>query len=226
MYWQRDCSIAQIFEKPNQRGIFMFRTATFAAFLLSAVAVPATAAEFSGFRAELQGGWDNPQVTYDVYSAAGVYQGQYHQNHSGFMYGAEVGYDLPVSETIRLGVLASIGGTTVSIDPEAQNLLYSTNANVGFNWNLAARAGFKVGDSTMLYGSVGYASTNIKYYVNNLVTPALSFEDSRTYGGFLFAGGVEQALGESFYGRLEYRYSNYQSGVSRNQIVAGFGMRF
>lgn len=204
----------------------MLRTLTFAAVLATAAAMPVAAAEFSGFRAEVQGGWDNPQVTYDVYTTTGVYVGQYHQNHSGFFYGAEAGYDFPVSETIRLGVLASIGGTTVSLDPEAQNLLYTTNANVGFNWNLAARAGFKVGDSTMLYGSAGYASTNVKFYVENSVTPGLSYEASRTYGGFLLAGGVEQAFGEMFYGKLEYRYSNYQDGVSRNQIVAGAGIRF
>lgn len=205
----------------------MLRTLTVAALLAAtAVAVPSAAADFSGFRAEVQGGWDNPQVTYDVYTTTGVYVGEYHKNHSGFFYGAEAGYDFPVSDTVILGALASIGGTTVSLEPQAQNTLYTTNANVGFNWNIAARAGFKVADSTLLYASGGYASTNIKYYVNNVVTPGLSYEASRTYGGFLLAGGVEQAFGEQFYGKLEYRYSNYQSGVSRNQIVAGAGMRF
>jgi len=209
----------------------MIRTLTVAAIVATAAAaVPATAAEFSGFRAELQGGWDNPQITYDAYTTNGAYIGEYHESKSGFMYGAEIGYDFPVSETVILGVLGSIGGTTVSLDPQVFGTTitaWDVNANVGFNWNLAARAGFKVADNTLLYGSAGYASTNIKYYVNetNILT-TVSYEDSKTYGGFLFAAGIEQAFGEKFYGKAEYRYTNYQSGVSRNQIVFGAGMRF
>lgn len=205
----------------------MLRTLTVAALLASSVAaVPAAAANFSGFRAELQGGWDNPKVNYSAFDNNNVYLGTYSRSHSGFMYGAEAGYDFPVSDTIVLGALVSVGGTTVKLQPEAQNLLWSTNANVGVNWNLAVRAGFKVADSTMLYASAGYANTMIRYYIENSTTPALSYSDSRRYGGLLLAAGVEQAFGEKFYGKLEYRYSNYQSGVSRNQIVAGAGMRF
>lgn len=209
----------------------MFRALTVAAVVATAAAsMPAAAAEFSGFRAELQGGWDNPQITYDAYANNGAYIGEYHESKSGFMYGAELGYDFPVSETVILGVLGSIGGTTVSLDPQAFGttiLGYDVNANVGFNWNLAARAGFKVGENTLLYGTAGYASTNIKYYVTEYSGLAVvEYENSRTYGGFLFAAGIEQAFGEQFYGKAEYRYSNYSSGVSRNDIVFGAGMRF
>lgn len=205
----------------------MFRALTVAAVVaIAATAVPASAAEFSGFRAELQGGWDHPSVNYDVNDNAGTFQGQYYVKHSGFMYGAEAGYDFAVSPTVILGVLGSVSGTTVKLQSEVVNNLYNASGSVGLNWNLAARAGFKVADSTLIYGAGGYASTKIKYYIDNPTTPALSYETNRTYGGFLLAAGVEQAFGEKFYGKVEYRYSNYQSGVHRNDVVFGAGMRF
>jgi opacity protein-like surface antigen len=205
----------------------MIRMLTVAALLAAtAVAVPATAAEFSGFRAEIQGGWDNPVANHDIYDASNNFQYTYHESHSGFMYGGEVGYDFPVSEKIIIGALANVGGTTVKLQPNLPTNFYSTNANVGVNWNIAARAGVKVADSTLLYTSLGYSNTEIHYYTTNSNNSALSFEDSHRYGGFLVAAGVEQAFAERFYGKLEYRYGDYQSGVSRNQIVAGVGMRF
>jgi outer membrane immunogenic protein len=204
----------------------MLRPLTVAALLAAtAAAVPATAAEFSGFRAEIQGGWDNPLIDYGIFGPEDGYWGTYHKSHSGFMYGAEVGYDFPVSDTIIIGALVSVDGTTVKLDATHPNIS-AVAANVGVQWDIAARAGFKVADSTLLYASAGYANTMVRYYYNDLVHPLITAEDSRRYGGLLLAAGVEQAFGEKFYGKLEYRYSNYQDGVTRNQIVAGAGMRF
>ena len=100
----------------------------------------------------------------------------------------------------------------------------NVNANMGVNFSAMARAGFKVADSTLLYGGLGYANQNVKYYI----TPVggVTVEDSQSYGGFRLAAGIEQAFGESFYGKVEYRYTNYQDDVSTNQVWGGFGMRF
>lgn len=204
----------------------MLRNLTLGLLLASAAAVPAAAAPFSGFRVEGQIGWDNPVVDYDIYTANGVYVGNYHNSRSGFMYGGEVGYDLPLSDILRLGALFTFNGTTVDVQPQYGVNLYDFNAKIGTNWNLGARMGFLVAPATMLYGTLGYAQTAIRYYYTDNVVPANSWEEKRTYGGFLFAAGAEQAFGERFYGKLEYRYQNYQDGVSRNQIVGGVGIRF
>jgi outer membrane immunogenic protein len=204
----------------------MLRTLTLAALLAAASAVPIAAADFSGFRAEIQGGWDNPLVNYSVFGPDDIYWGTYHKSHSGFMYGAEVGYDFPVSDTIIIGALVSVDGTTVKLDATHPGIS-AVAANVGVQWDIAARAGFKVADSTLLYASLGYANTMVRYYYSDILPPlSPDLEQSRRYGGFLAAAGIEQAFGEKFYGKLEYRYSNYQDGVTRNQIVAGAGIRF
>ena len=40
------------------------------------------------------------------------------------------------------------------------------------------------------------------------------------------AVGLEQGLGSNVYAKVEYRYTNYQDGLSRNQVVGGIGIRF
>ncbi|TFU05968.1 porin family protein [Polymorphobacter arshaanensis] len=204
----------------------MLRTLTVAAVLATAAAaMPAAAAEFSGFRAELQGGWDSTSIGYvDRFGT------NWEKSNSAFGYGAEVGYDFPVSETVILGVLGNVAGSTASFD----DILCQTsacllgrntvNANMGVNFSAMARAGFKVADSTLLYGGVGYANQSIKFY--DTPVGGATVEDSRSYSGFRFAAGGEQAFGESFYGKIEYRYSNYKDNVSTNQVWAGVGMRF
>jgi outer membrane immunogenic protein len=37
---------------------------------------------------------------------------------------------------------------------------------------------------------------------------------------------VEHALGSRAFVKAEYRYSNYEAGLSRNQVVGGIGLRF
>ena len=38
--------------------------------------------------------------------------------------------------------------------------------------------------------------------------------------------GIQYAIGRNAFVNAEYRYSNYEDGVSRNQVLGGFGVRF
>ena len=202
----------------------MIRALTVAAVLATAAAsMPAAAAEFSGFRAELQGGWDSTSIGYvDRFGT------NWEKSNSAFGYGAEVGYDFPISEGVILGALGNIAGSTANAEdmlcPNGGACLLgrdNVNANLGFNFSLMARVGFKVADSTLLYGAGGYANQNIKYYITPVGGTTLA--DSNSYGGFRLAAGVEQAFGEKLYGKLEYRYSDYNSNLTTNQVWAGVG---
>jgi outer membrane immunogenic protein len=44
--------------------------------------------------------------------------------------------------------------------------------------------------------------------------------------GIRAGAGLEYALGQNLFVKAEYRYSNYEAGVERNQVVGGFGFRF
>jgi outer membrane immunogenic protein len=44
--------------------------------------------------------------------------------------------------------------------------------------------------------------------------------------GLRLGAGIEFALGRGAYAKTEYRYSNYEGGVTRNQVITGLGFRF
>ena len=45
-------------------------------------------------------------------------------------------------------------------------------------------------------------------------------------GGWRVGAGAEFALSRNTFVKAEYRYSNYEGSLSRNQVVGGFGFRF
>ena len=196
----------------------MKRILLLAALLAGSAATPVMAYEFNGFRIEGQGGWDDLKINTEDHGFNRSF------SDKGWTYGAEAGYDLRLSNTVSLGVFgnydwstvgASIGnGLGAVIDADAKN-----------DWSAMARLGFKVGNSTMVYVAGGYAKTKVDY--NFTPTASLvTFDSSESYAGVRGAVGIEQALGSNVYAKVEYRYTNYQDGLSRNQVVGGLGIRF
>lgn len=70
-----------------------------------------------------------------------------------------------------------------------------------------ARLGVAVTDNLLVYGKVGYANL-------------------RGLDGVRVGGGLEIASGAKLYGKLEYRYSDFQEGVGRHAGLVGVGLRF
>ena len=44
--------------------------------------------------------------------------------------------------------------------------------------------------------------------------------------GYRLGLGLEQALGANSFAKADYRYSNYEQDVTKNELLAGFGIRF
>ena len=100
---------------------------------------------------------------------------------------------------------------------------------------LMARAGFKVSESALLYGMVGYANGKASVDYTDTAFPADNFSESATAGGVRFGVGGEYAFNQHFYGKAEYRYTSYSkeelvpgvdAGFNRNQVVFAAGYRF
>lgn len=70
-----------------------------------------------------------------------------------------------------------------------------------------ARLGVALTDNLLAYGKVGYANL-------------------RGLDGVRVGGGLEIASGAKLYGKLEYRYSDFQDGVGRHAGLVGVGLRF
>ena len=170
-----------------------------AAALAAGLAAPAMAqddAAFTGFRVEALVGYDNANVPTI-------------KNPDGVVYGVGAGYDF------------ALGGTVLGVEAEASDSTAKVNLGGGFHVKagrdlyVGGRAGVVVG-SGLLYAKAGYTNARIT------LTGVGSANGDGVRGGV----GYEFALSGKMYGKVEYRYSNYEAGLSRNQGIVGFGVRF
>ena len=178
-----------------------------AALVVSAAAITAPAMaqdtdqSFSGAHVEALGGWDRVQG-----------EGQ-HDN--GVLYGVGAGYDFRSGNAV-FGIEGEASDST-----QKQNVGGLTE-HASRDLYVGGRAGFVVGGNNLLYAKAGY--TNARYSVSGTDTGVDLAHGNLS--GVRVGAGVEHQLSNHTFLKAEYRYSNYEQGVSRNQVVAGFGVRF
>ncbi len=100
--------------------------------------------------------------------------------------------------------------------------------SAGRDLYVGGRVGARVGGNSLIYVKAGY--TNARVGVNyDDGAPAPPSPISRTIAISTASAPAPEpqiGLGSHAYLRTEYRYSNYQDGVQRHQVVAGVGVRF
>lgn len=89
---------------------------------------------------------------------------------------------------------------------------------------VGGRVGSVVGGNTLLYAKAGYTNARFKATSDNGINETTLFRDD--LDGVRVGAGAEYAITPNSYVKAEYRYSNYSDGISRNQVVGGFGFRF
>lgn len=179
-----------------------------AAIAASALASPVLAQEtgdFSGVKGTAIAGYDNTDFGIDGAGST--------DNADGFLYGASLGYDTQ-SNNIVYGVEAEITESTGELTGGGASVDASRDLYAG------ARLGFVVGDSALLYAKAGY--TNARYTASGGGFGGIAGNAD----GVRVGAGIEYKLSDNAFVRGEYRYSNYEAGVSRNQVVGGVGFRF
>jgi outer membrane immunogenic protein len=116
--------------------------------------------------------------------------------------GVGIGYDLSVGKKAFIGLEGNIDENT------SKFFKRDLSANV--------RIGVKLNDQTRLYALAGYTNQRVK----------IAGVGAGNADGVRGGVGIERNFGERAYGKIEYRYSNYEAGLSRNQGLVGFGIRF
>ncbi|WP_339823968.1 porin family protein [uncultured Parasphingorhabdus sp.] len=167
----------------------------------SVLASPAMAQEkgdFSGVKATAIAGYDN--IDLDI---AGV------DNVDGFLYGAALGYDVQ-SGNLVYGAELEATESTSKISNAGGRI------DAGRDLYAGARLGYVVGGSALLYAKAGYTNARVS-------SPGLGGYNA---DGVRVGAGVEYKLSDKMFARGEYRYSNYEDGVSRNQGLVSLGMQF
>ena len=215
------------------------RTYVIAALLAGSVAVPAMAqptSPFTGPRVEGLIGYDSLRSG-EREDNADTATDQGDETIDGVGFGAGVGYDYDVGGVI-LGVEGEFMESSGEQDSDESIDGFTRSIETGRDLYVGGRVGMQVAPSTMIYAKGGY--TNLAVEANyEGVDNTVEFDDNAD--GFRVGAGVEQLFGPNAYGKLEYRYSNYNNlehnfegatDVSRNidldrhQVVAGVGFRF
>lgn len=176
-----------------------------------AAASPAMAQErapFTGFRLEGLLGWDRVQ-------SGG--------RDDAVGYGIGAGYDMQLGGAL-LGIEGEVSdsdsrqcsGAATLADPR---LCLKT----GRDLYAGARVGAVMGNA-LVYAKAGYTNARGKFTSNDGVNETTLA--GRTLDGIRAGAGAELALGANSFVKTEYRYSNYERGVERHQVMGGFGFRF
>ncbi|TIX50366.1 outer membrane protein [Alteraurantiacibacter aquimixticola] len=207
---------------------------------IAMVAAPAAAQEsspFTGPRIEGIVGYDivRPGSTVDIDNADDV-----DQSIEDVTYGVGAGYDFDLGGAV-VGVEAEYmkSEASTSYDTTAFTGFGVSNVDAGRDLYLGVRAGVLATPSTLVYAKGGYTNASMDVLASDNVT---DIETDANLDGWRVGAGVEQAIGENFFIKGEYRYSNYEEGefeapsglesdrfdvdLDRHQVVVGVGARF
>lgn len=157
------------------------------------------------------------------------------ESEAGFAYGVTAGYDLPLSSGMFVGVQGTYS------DGAAKRCLRDVyeagdKACIEAGRDVAAlvRLGTTVGEKGKLYVMGGYANARADVTYNGPSVDDIESELGVGLGlgghadldGLRVGAGYEYALGDKYFVKAEYRYSNYEQGVSRHSGVVGLGVKF
>lgn len=185
----------------------IFVAAALTASTLTFATAPASA---QGFRAEVHGGWD--RMTNDV-------------RDDGVVYGVGLGYDVRVGRRLVAGVEANADFSNVEecetgAIAAGDELCLTTRRDL----SAVARIGIDVTPNGRLYALAGYTNGRFRIDYDPANGPATRV--SQNLDGIRVGAGFQQGLGNRLYSKVEYRYSNYEAGAERHQVIAGLGIAF
>ena len=177
----------------------------------AAVGIASSPAQAQGFRAEIHGGWDRLSNE-DV-------------RDNGITYGAGVGYDVALGSGITAGVEGNLDFSN-SKECETGVLGAGDELCLRAKRDLSAvvRLGFDVARRSKIYALAGY--TNGRFRINYTPATGAATRESENLDGLRLGAGFQQSFGNGIYSKIEYRYSNYEAGAERHQVLAGLGIAF
>lgn len=163
------------------------------------------------------------------------------QSIDGLLYGVGAGYDFRFGNVVA-GPEAEVTWSTAKTSFNNGDFEGFGVGNVKTNRDLylGARVGYAVTPKTLVYAKGGY--TNAKFDIRN-GDGTVTTKDDIDADGWRVGAGVEQAISNNAFVKVEYRYSNYEKGeldytgdipdgqrfnldTDRHQAVVGVGVRF
>jgi outer membrane immunogenic protein len=144
----------------------------------------------------------------------------------GLLYGVAGGWDFALGNAMRAGIEVEATDSTQK-DCFAGSIRAGDRlcARAGRDLYVGGRIGAVVGSSTLLYAKAGYSNAQFRVRYDSGL-PTGSYRASDELDGVRLGAGVEHMLGRNAFVKAEYRYSNYEAGGERHQLLGGVGYRF
>ncbi|MBB3981857.1 outer membrane immunogenic protein [Sphingobium fontiphilum] len=180
-----------------------------ASFALCFISAPAFAQEtsaFTGPRVEIITGYDN--VDADGAKSA-----------DGLLYGLNAGYDFAMGGVI-LGLEGEVSDSTTKQSDAIGRTVTDRDLYIG------ARIGVPISEKALAYAKAGYTNARFKYEEAAGGEGGGTISGGGNADGLRLGAGLEYRLARNIFLKGEYRYSNYEAGLSRHQLVTGLGIRF
>lgn len=193
---------------------------------------------FTGPRVEILGGYDSSSAGSSIDDDSSV---DNDQSIEGVVYGGGLGYDFNAGGVV-LGVEGEYTGSTADVEFQDGDFegFGLGNVETGRDLYIGARVGLLAQPDLLVYAKGGY--TNAKYNIRSTFGTE-TFDEDIDADGYRVGAGVEYAMNERSFVKLEYRYSNYSDAeidyagdapdtanfdidTDRHQVVAGVGFRF
>ena len=89
---------------------------------------------------------------------------------------------------------------------------------------VGGRIGVSLGSKALAYVKAGYSNARMEYQGDDGEGGLIRGGDNGD--GLRLGAGLEYRIAEKLFLKGEYRYSDYEAGVSRHQLVTGIGLRF
>ena len=135
-------------------------------------------------------------------SVDGFVEGGYDFQAGNFVLGVNGNYDF------------SFSSDTSEFQKSAKTVVTET---LGNGWGLGVRAGMLVNESTLVFGSVGYAARDVELgYQKEGKDP---FSETVSQSGYYVGAGVETMLSDKLSLKAEYRYSQYGEGYTTGAVA-------
>lgn len=124
------------------------------------------------------------------------------------------GYDLQFASRWVAGAFADydfsdIKGESVNFD------VGLTTRKLTSSWAAGGRIGYLASPGTLLYATGGYAHAEFEGAPKGFRGPSSGSETSSSHDGWFVGAGAEALLGSNWFGRLEYRYAEYDTQRTR-----------
>ena len=121
----------------------------------------------------------------------------------------EGGYDFQTGNLV-FGVNGNYDFNFSSDTSEFQKSANSVyTEQLGSGWGLGVRAGILANDSTLVFGSVGFASRDVELGYEKSGKDPVSFNETVSAAGYYVGAGMETLISDNLSLKAEYRYSQF-----------------